>query len=393
MVVLEKILQKKEVTLLINNLFSNSCYKGKKLNSSINYELTSDVMQPFFILLDAFYKYQIIIDDDEYLDEYVFQVDKLLRKIDNIFDIIAGINRILVRFCALKLKINNLEDITNRRIILSYIYDKYIVNGYIFHGYSGIYKDQIKNNGFIPEQYTNMYSRFLEIEKIFERHNVGSIMDKDFNEKYTYFTDSFMMGCYYAANSPMYFSKLLCGEDLDNNKGYDELAYFKNDYYGCFNNLNKVMKICKFNDSEKKRVLKICYDQWKLLQKNSAGINILLLKRSALGLDKLDDIDEILGNCGNVDFGESINKIIGSRNNKICIIQRISNKDLKFVEIPNYRAIIDLKENCTTKNDRINKNEEKVANAYGSASLFAIVGSLFITVGVILTIIMISRGG
>ena len=66
--------------------------------------------------------------------------------------------------------------------------------------------------------------------------------------------------------------------EIDNIKGYDDLAYFKNDYYGCFNNLNKVMKICKLNESEKKKVLRICYEQWKVLQKNSSDINILLLK-------------------------------------------------------------------------------------------------------------------
>lgn len=393
MVVLKKILRKKNVALLINNLFSSSCYKGKKLNLSVNYELTSDVMQPFFILLDALYKFEVIIGDDKYLEDYIFQIEKLLRKIDNVYDIIVGINKIIGRFCALKLKIENLEDSNNKRIILSYIYDRYIVNGYLFHGFCGVYKNQIKTYGFIPEHYNNMYLEFLEVEKIFKRHGVLSIMDKNFDEGLVYFTDNFMMGCYYGANSPMYFSKLLCGAQIDNIKGYDNLAYFKNDYYGCFNNLNKVMKICRLNEGEKKRVLKTCYDQWKVLQKNSSDINVLLLKRSVLGLDFLEDIDKILSNCENLDLGDAIGKIVGTKNNKISVIQKINSKDLVFVDIPNYKAIIDFKEKEALQEAKNNKKEEKLSNAYGSASILAIIGSLFITLGVLLTIIMISQGG
>ena len=30
-----------------------------------------------------------------------------------------------------------------------YVYDKYIISGYYYHGYSSYYSDSIKNNGFI----------------------------------------------------------------------------------------------------------------------------------------------------------------------------------------------------------------------------------------------------
>ena len=44
------------------------------------------------------------------------------------------------------------------------------------------------------------------------------------------------------------------------------------------------------------------------------------------------------------------------------------------------------------KNRQSNYNSDKIVNAYGSASILMLIGSVLITLGVIITIIMINRG-
>ena len=105
MLLLDKILRRKDVCDLIEAIINHPCYNKKKVQSSVNYECFTDVEQPFFLFLDALYKYQIVIGDDLYLDDYIEQLDKLIKKIDNFHDIQFGIYKILGKTCALKLGI------------------------------------------------------------------------------------------------------------------------------------------------------------------------------------------------------------------------------------------------------------------------------------------------
>ena len=100
-------------------------------------------------MYSALLKYQIIIEDIYYFDEYLEQLEKLFKKLDNFNDICLGINRLIGSICASKLGIKNVEE--NKEEVLRYIYDKYIVDGYFVHGYSSCYEDSIKDNGFDSE--------------------------------------------------------------------------------------------------------------------------------------------------------------------------------------------------------------------------------------------------
>lgn len=388
---LEKMFKRKDVCEFIEELFSDN-YNDKKTDSSIIYCDISSTEEALFTFFNALLKYEIIIETDVFLDEYVVQVRKLFKKLDNFHDINLGIATIIGKLCALKLNITNREDSEERRKLLQYVYNKYIEEGYFFHGFSGVYKEQIKRFGFVPEQYQHSYSKFIEIDKIFNKHNRISIMEKSFHENYIDFTDSFVMGCYYGVNSPMYFYRLLGGA-LDSDL-CDKEAYFKNDYLGCFTNLNKLMKKARLNDYERKYITKICCNEWKVLQKGSANINVMLVKRKTLGLNALRDINDILNSDSSL--GEAIFKIFSSRSNNIPVSKRIESLDIKFIEIPNYKVLFALRNSqsidSVTRNIVIRGNVERLNNAYGKVSILILLGSLFIALGVILTIITISMG-
>lgn len=388
---LEKLFRRKDVCDFIEELLLERC-NVKKQDSFVSNLHMTDVEQTLFIFFDALFKYLIIVETDVFLEEYIIQVRKLFKKLDNFYDINLGIAKIIGKLCALKFNISDREDATSKRKILEYVYDKYIVHGYLFHGFSGVYKDQIKRFGFIPESYQHSYAKFVEIDKIFNRHRFSDVMGKNFNENFVTVTDDFMMGCYYGVNSPMYFFRLLSciieGEDSEID------AYFKNDYFSCFRNLNRLMRAAKLNDYEKKYITRVCSDEWKVLQKSSSNIHIMLVKREKAGYNYLEDIDDILNS--NSDLGEGILRIISSRFNSIVVDYPLTVSDISFIEIPNYKYLFALREKqayeVTIKNKTTKADNERLKNAYGKVSVLILLGSLFITLGVILTIITLSKG-
>lgn len=378
-----KLLHRSDVYALLKDVYNSSGYNKKDNNvaSSSNY-----ICQPLFILFEALFKYAIIIDDEKYLDNYIFQLDKLFRKVDNIYDIINGVNRIIGKICALKLKVEDCEEVTGKRKIIKYLYDCYIVNGYVFHGYSSIYKNRIERFGFDPENYENYYPRFIDINRIFSSHGIDNLIEKNFNSKVTYFTDSFYMGCYYAANSPNYFYKIF---SYDFDKYKDE--YLNNDYFGCFANLSKLIKEANLNPGERRTVLKYCLDEWKILGKNNASISLLMIKREVLGINHLKNIDKILEEAEKLDLSVLVSKVLNSYDDKIMVNKKIDNKDIYYIDIPNYKVLFDTENAEMARVISEKKKMEqasKLSNAYGKASILVLVGSVFIALGVIITIVM-----
>ncbi len=377
------ILKRKDVLEFVKEIFSWN-YKGKIDNFNYQVDMSEEEML-LFTFYDALFKYEIIIDTNIYLDEYIEQVRKLFKKIGNFQDINIGIAKIIGKFCALKLNIKDKDMADSKKQILEYVYDRYIVNGYFFHGYSGVYKKQIEEYGLRPEEYQHFYSRFMEIDKTFKRCGFDDIINKNFFDKTVYFTDSFMMGCYYGANAPRYFSRLLSFKALDDES---REAYFKGDYFASFSNLNRLMKEAGVSSTEKKYITRTCFEEWKVLQKNSSGIDILFIKRSLLGVNYLSDIDRIINS--DEDLGQAIFKIMTSKSDDIPVDFYIDSKDIGFIEIPNYKIMFSLRNEQASYNNK--NNMELLNNAYGQVSVLILVGSLLIALGVILTIVTISWG-
>lgn len=389
---LERFFKRRDVTEFIDEVISNSIYSKKKNSVYDSYEVFVDSSQALFTFFDAIYKFAIIIEDEAYFTEYIMQIRKVIKKFENFNDINEGINKIIGKICALKLGLSDREDVIARKYIVKYVYDKYIVSGYVFHGFPSIYKDDICKYGLVPDNYHHMYDKFIEINKIFERHGFYNILGKDFKVKGIYFTDSFILGCFYAFSAPMYFYRLLGYNSFDISN-YDDKAYLNNDYFASFNNLSLLMRKAKLTEAEKKFVIKTCFEEWKLI-KNSTDVSILAIKRSSVGLNYLKNIDDILAKTSFCDLGNSIGKIFNYCDNEILVTEKISSNDINIISLNNYKelkSIRDMKLN-DIKNRQEAYNSDKIINAYGKVSILMILGSLLITLGVIATIVMFYKG-
>ena len=138
---LDEILGKKEVKRIIENIKYVNLKDDKQ---TFNYKLFNNQSKVLFMFYKALFDYKILINDKEYLDDYLEQIDKLLKKMNNLDDLGLGINKLIYKFTCRKLGIRNGKEEENREEILQYFYDKYIINGYFFHGFNSTYKESIE---------------------------------------------------------------------------------------------------------------------------------------------------------------------------------------------------------------------------------------------------------
>ena len=386
---LDKILKRDDVSNFIYEIENNARYYDKESDNSVSYQLYVDKEHALFIVYSALLKYKIIIDDIYYFDNFLEQLEKLFKKLDNFNDISIGVNRLIGSVCALKLGVENVEE--NREEVLRYIYDKYIVNGYFVHGYSSCYESDIKKNGFIPEVYKNNYDDFINVNKIFAKYNVVNILDKDFSKKEVKFTDSFIMGCYYSINSPGYLYKLLCNRDYSYLRLKKD-AYSKNNYQDCIRNLKKICFSLEMSDADKKYVLNVVKKEWDLLHKNQRKISLLLVKRSVFCVPSSIKIDNLV-NDKNISFGEAVDRILISRSTNVTCNKKINKEDIEFISLDGMQEVVKEEEK---KKEEIRYKQEMIMtefqDSYGKVSALLLIGSILITLGVIMTIIMIFGG-
>ena len=380
-ILFSSIFENAEVVRLLSKISTNPRYYDKRKKDSINYEKFSGLEQPIFLAIDSLLKYQILIGDEKYLIDYLRHLDLLWYKIDNFHDISEGISKILVKFCARKLGFKNkLEE--HRREILEYIYQKYVVEGYFFHAVSDVYVSKIKEVGFTPQQYENYYSEFLDIQKKYP----AFFADMDFTHDYISFTDDFMMACYYAVYSPIYFSSFLAST-VSKSKKVVLNSYARRDYIGCFHTLHCFLKNRELADDVVKEIEDLCNNQWKLLRQNEAHPTIMVVKRSFFSRNSFQGIEDIFQNKKE-ELSVLASQIMDSRFHSFNWNQVIPSSEIMFVEIPYSKFVVDpfLKED---KIDVVFLEKEDDSNENGKVSLLLLLGSIFILLGVLLTIIMI----
>lgn len=375
---LSSIFEQKEVIDLFSKVAHNPRYYDKKKKDSINYEKFSGLEQPFFLLFDSLFKYQIIIEDLEYLTDYVHHLDLLWYKIDNFHDISEGVSKILVKFCARKLGFKNKEE-EHRKEILEYIYQKYIVDGYFYHAVSDVFVSNIQKDGFYPQKYENYYSEFEQIQKQFP----SFFVDMDFHHDYVTFTDDFAMACYYATYSPHYFSNFLCPKST---KKVEINCYAKRDYMGCFRGLKHMLKSKEMAEEDIKKIEDLCNKEWKLLRQNESKPTIMLVKRSYFSKNMIHGIEEIIHNTKD-DLGSLASHIMDYKFDSLPWRDFIPAKDISFLVIPYSDFVVE--------HDSVNVEvvlstvRPESSDEDGKVSFLFLLGSLFILTGVVISILML----
>lgn len=390
---IKKYLKREDVSNLIKEIKRNPRYYEKEkleYNISIGNELS------LYILYDALLKFKIVVDDDSMIGDFIAQLDKLYKKIDSYDQIVIGVNKLI---CYMTIKLFNIRGIDvkeNKDKVIKHVYNKYILDGYYVHGFSTVYENSIKDNGFISEFYINYYQQFNDVKKIFEKYGMREIIEKDFSINKSYFTDDFIMGCHYSAMAPKYFTNMLFNKIYGNSNGKDN--YLKLDYDSSISYLKRFMNDKSFDRKDMDYILYIVKKEWDLLFRVNKKISLMLVKRDFISFSN-NNVNEYLNSSD--DLYEIVDGILSSKIGSIVFDGTIESQNIEVISLENFYDIDVKNINRITINDKdeelLYKNRREVMNrefldAYGNVYIFLVFGALFISLGVIITIIMIIRG-
>ena len=389
-----------------------SLLKNTKLLAILNYILTNKEDTTYsqyslLIAMDLVIKYQIIITDDNYNDYFLNNLEIISKNYTSHQDFIIKGNRLLVDLVSKKINVST-NNSTDKKQILKYIYNKYIVNGYCFHSFPSIYKNEVEENGLTTKIDIKEQNDLKKINYIFNNHNYTNIITRDLNckTKPIYVTDSPAMAYFYAFRSPEYMASLTStSKYYEYIKGYDKNAFYEKDYTKCKSNLTLLCKHVDMTTKEENTVIKTFDKRWNKLKMSESVPCIAFIKRSDLAKDFLNDINEIINSVDKIDLDILVSRILDSKYPIIRRYSDINSLDLSVITMPSYReiknnellskkvptVILNVKTIEQPEEDQNENQEYEYAYNNGAANTIAIIGliigTLALTTGVIFKVI------
>ena len=406
---LEDILKREDVKDFLNEVLLDERYSKSLATSNLKEIDNIPNQYSLLIVMDAIMKFSILFNDEDLIENFLLQLRRMLKKIDNYKSLVYGIYKLFASMTAKKLDLNNIDSPENKKKILEYTYNNYIVNGYCFHAFPYNYKDIVIEQGIDPLNYSYDVNDLKQINNMFNNHNFKNVITKDLDEidHYITITDSGAMAYFYAFASPKYFSDLCAtSKYMSDNKKYDNSAFYKKDFTTCRKNLMTLCREADMSSNESYLVINNLIKEWKRLDIDNAKPTIAFIKRNAVGRDFLKDYRQILDTSKKIDIVDSMAKILDSRNNSDKRYTPLSKEEIKVEIFPSYRDVyyneeIFYKEESNEINiNNINIEEElpiissnkgivfNAVNNYGRATFFFLLGTLFITLGLTVAVLI-----
>ena len=373
---LDEYLRRGDVSSFIDDILFNERYFQKKINHVGNIISIDENILALFIFYGALFQYKVIVDNIYLFDDFLEQLERLYRNIDNYNDLEVGIHHLIGRMVADSFQIKDVDDNDNRTILLKNIYDKYIENGYYFHGFSSAYFNDLNKNSFQPEVYHNYYDRFEKVNSIFSKINSNIKIEKDFSKKEVYFTDDFVMGCYYSYFSPMFYTDFLLNFSKKDSYQYTE----------CFKKLKTYLDSEFFTKEDKDFIISLIEDENHLLRMNDNDVSIIIVPRSEFN-DTILSFDEYL-NTDNNNYYDMVDRLLTPKASKLICKDEIEREKFDLYRFPILKKQSFIKEKSEIlKKEEIKKNNQIFIDEYGHVSILLVIGSFSILVGIVITII------
>ncbi|MBR2828767.1 MAG: hypothetical protein IKE70_06005 [Bacilli bacterium] len=373
----DEYLKREDVKRFLLEIRYNDCYFLKDMRQFSSYSFYMSKELSLYIFYDALYKFHLIIKDMKYFPGYLEQLDRLYKKIDSFDELEHGISKLICKIVSNQIHVHNMNQVEEGKKIITVIYHNYVEEGYFIHGFHPVYYNYIINNGFIPEVYNNYYLRFIQLNKILRKYGINPIM-KDFTSNKVSYTDDFVMGCYYSTYAPNYFYQFIRQCRIFHTKRDDE-AYLMDRYSIIERNLKFFMKYHLFSKEDSEFVLKLVKEQWDLIHQRK-GLSLMFVKRRKILPNEIITLDDYLFDDKNI--YEVVDRIMNSKQNNILSNEMIDSSSFQvlFIDSNGLNSKKEKKENRF--------HSHSFLNAYGSASILFIMGSMLITLGVIISIFM-----
>lgn len=368
------ILKREDVrSFLLEIMMDETRFSKKEIPYMICEEKMSVTEYNLFTLLDALFKYSIIIEDFTYFDEFLKDIHKILKKVQNHNDVQIGISRVLINACKKKLGIKNTNSYEEKLSVVSYIYDKYIVHGFLFHSFPSIYLNQVDENGIV-----NIFS---------DSSSLNDILGKYTKEKLTSsnnisITDSPFMAFYYAYHTPYFMGEIVNREEIVVD------SFFKKDYPECIKHLSNVSRRYDMFLIDKNQLINKYNELWDYYNLDDSIPVVASIKRSDYGKNLLREYPQLCEKLKEKDIVSIVTCILDTRFNQEYLEDNISPLSIRILMLPN---LDDLKVKRVRKRDQVlnGKGENGVVDQYGNVTIIALVGILFIALGILIAIVML----
>lgn len=384
---IDNLLDNEMVKRFILDLKTSEKYFVKKFDNFNKYPFDISKEIVLFTFYEALFKYKIIISDEEYLNDYLNDLDRLFKKIVNFQDINDGINKLICKFVASKLRIADMTTPEVREKIVTYIFNNYCVNGYLYHGFSTVYENDLKDVGFIPGVYNNLYSKMSEVNKIYKKYNDEAFC-KDFGNYQVFFTDNFVDACYYSLYSPKYFYKYLM-DTLEKSK-IEKRTYLDNNFDKCFIDVKKYLEK-EFEENDRNRVKEIIKEEWNLLNSVDRKASLMIVKRNLIDEVDVSLLDKLLASDENL--YELVDRLLCSKCKTIGFTNTLRKDNYDIFSI-DYKDKVMEEKKIEVKEEIVEEHDEQnvIEDVSGSVTVLMLLGSLFVSLGVIVTVVMMLRG-
>lgn len=355
-------LENEKVQELLKEIFNNPKYYEKNQEDILKdeYAMHSRILLLFY---DALYKYALIIDDTKYVDEFLNGFESLIKKLNNIDDIKYGISILIGKITCKKLDVfyDNVEK--EKVKVLRFIYDKYVKNGYYIRGLTRPDYIEICKTGVIRGKHLTYIDEISEVLKKYDYDLYDNYNELEFN------TD-FSKACIKSINSPEYLYNMII-----NNYVVNKDTYYLKDKDKSIDNFKLFLDGIGVSKNDKKDVLELFNVIWDYFNKEDNNIYLVLLKRSKFC--KIDDYK--LSN--EFTFDEGLDNIFNAYDD-LEVREEVKEEIDELIELPSYYKYI-------KKNDSEVKEKVVIDNEYGAISVFMIIGTMLILLGVILSLILV----
>ena len=145
-------------------------------------------------------------------------------------------------------------------------------------------------------------------------------------------------------------------------------------------NVKKLIYTYNIEGEDKNFLLDLFDREWKLLENDTHTVsNFMMIKRSFIS-DELFDIDGFIARYSKEEYEFILERLLNVDNN-YRFSGDIDSNNIKFISIRNKE------EKAETK--KVEFNEFDYTNSYGKVSFLLLIGSILITLGVIITLVFI----
>jgi hypothetical protein len=242
----------------------------------------------------------------------------------------------------------NEEDI---RKIFDYVVDNYIINGYYFHAFNGVFEEPIKEKGLVPDERLWDTKELDRISEIGNKYGVNLLGWYGINSVGNLFLDGHTQNLFrYANASPEWFAQFVSeGFHVGIDSG-GKNAFYERDYDQAKINVETACNNMGVTPDEKLEIMSLFEKYWNILAGKNSNPKLAMIKSSVINgndYDKLknffnyDRFKEILNEFGeNVTIEKLISFLMKSNEgNDMRLQETISPKDFVIVDLPDYKEV------------------------------------------------------